>query len=728
MPINPFRTDPGTSSAISGSNFAPSVNQGDTPMIPAAGPWVRPMRNAAPGEMLQAGTATTGAGSDEQKIGNTIGDRVQETMDDANTKAAENQFLQGALPALAQYKTTQGDNAVQAWDPTAQAISKARQDARATLSNPIQQNMFDNATNVHMLSFGRMMNEHRSTQEVEYGKTQAQARAGSLNALSSLDVAGRNRPDSQFAQLGAASDNEVLHYAQLNGAAPDSPQTEEMLRQNRTNRYRSVITSLLDSHAYNEAGDFFGAHKDEMTLQGAEILGKAVKSATHAEQVTEYRNQAVQSVQKTPGAGPLAQPIPAGTISTTPGEDGLDIHAAPGTPVKSPGSGTVTKVWTDPQLGLSAQVALPNGYTATMSHLSAVNYTEGQKITQGQVLGTSGQDASRQGVMHYAMTDPDGQPVDPRQAVSAPFDPANFSDPNDEEKAVDWINQNVSDPVQQREAEAQVRSLASLNRQIENQKHSAAMKSATDYWFSHNQSLEGLPAETKMQLTDGDVLGFTEKSMEMYGLAQRDKDEKEVPLLANWIQNPASQTVDAVNQAYAQGRLSDSSYQTALRGAMRVQGPSTGSTDPQKVRAVSINHDQLTSILSLNNWPGLAQPTTPQDKLERATLETSILDEYDQQQQTLKRPLTWQEKGKIARDMVIDKVYTSNNSDLTPASILTQDQMPQAHVWIGNQQVRMADIPPQVSLRASQAIRARGGVPTQAAIAAAWLKAGRPMQ
>ena len=726
--FNPMRMDPGTSAAVASGNFAPSVSQGDMPLVPATAPRVNPMRNAAPGALEDMGAALGKLGGLEANLGNTIGDRVQDTMDDANTKAAENQFLQGALAALAQYKSTEGINAVQQWDPTVQAISKARQDARASLPNLVEQNMFDQTTNLHMLDFGDKMNEHRSQQEVQYGKNQAQARAGSLNALSALDVGGRNRPDSRFSQLAAASDNEVLHYAQMSGVAPDSPQALQLLRQNRTNRYRSVVTSLLDSHAYNEAADFFNEHKSEMTMQGAEILGNAVKSAAHAEQVTEFRNQAIESLRKTPGAGPLIQPIPAGTITTTPGEGGLDIHTAPGTSVHAPGSGTVSKVWNDPELGLSAQVSLPNGYTATMSHLSAVNYTEGQKITQGQPLGLSGQDANKQGVMHYAMTDPDGKVVDPRQAVSAPFDPSSFSNPDDEEKAVEWVNAHVSDPVQQREAESQVRSLASMNRQIISQQHTSALKTATDYWFSHGQSLVGLPAQTKMQLTDEDTLGFSQKALEMYGLGQREKDIREVPMMADWIEHPETLTVDAVRQAYAQGNLSDSSYQTALRGAMRVQGAGTDSTDPQKVRAVTMNHGQVTDILSLNDWGNLAEPKTTADKLERVQLETAIMDEYDQQQQNLKRPLTWQEKGKIARDMIIDKVYTSDNTHLTPASILTEQQQQQAHVWIGNQQVRMMDVLPQFALRASQAIRAQGGTPTQANIAATWLKAGKPGQ
>jgi murein DD-endopeptidase MepM/ murein hydrolase activator NlpD len=706
------------------STFAPDVSQGATPISPANSPWVSPMRNAAPGLLTQTGSTLMQAGDTEAKLGNTIGDRVQDTMDDAQTKAAETQFLSAALPMLGQYKSTEGINATQQFDPTAQAIVKARQDARTSLTNPIQQNMFDQVTNNHLLTLGQQMADHENVQRVQYGKDQAKARAESLNTMSTLDVAGRNRDDSNFAKFGAQSDAEVLNYAGLSGVAPDSPQADQMLRQNRTDRYRSVVTSLLDQHAYNEASDFFDAHKDEMDMRQAEMMGNAVKSASKAEQVTEFRNQAVQSLQKTPGAGPLTQPIPAGTISTTDGVDGIDIHTAPGTNVHAPASGTVTKVWMDPQLGRSAQIALPNGYTATFNGLGAVNYTEGQKITQGQTLGLTGKDDTGQGVMHYAMTDPDGKYIDPRQAVSAPFDPKNFSSPADEEKAVGWVNANVSDPVQQREAESQVRSLASMNRQIDNQEHAAVLKQATDYWFDNGQSLAGLPHDVSMQLTPEDLNGFNEKAKQEYLLNQSVLGEKEVNLLASWDADPKQQTVDTVRQAYAQGQLSNASYLTALRQATAMQG------NEDKIRAVTTDHDQLTDIFTMNQLPNLAEPKTTADKVQRVQLETAIKNEIDNQQQKNGRVLSWDEKGKIARDMTIDKVYTSGvfstSGGLKPVATLTPDEQSKATVWIGNQSVRMMDIPPRYTVQAMQDLQSNGMPSTQANIAAWWLRQGKP--
>lgn len=644
------------------STFAPSVSQSDMPMTPATSPWVSPMRNSAPGLMQQTGQALAQAGDVEAGVGNTIGDRVQETMDDAQTKAAETQFLGAALPILGQYKTTEGINATQQWDPASQAIVKARQDARATLTNPIQQHMFDQVTNDHLLTFGQQMADHENVQRVQYGKDQAKARAESLNTMSTLDVAGRNREDSNFAKFGAQSDAEVLHYAGLSGIAPDSPQAEQMLRQNRTQRYRSVITSLLDQHAYNEASDFFNEHQPEMDIQQAEILGNAVKAATKAEQVTEFRNQAIQSLQKTPGAGPLTQPIPAGTISTTEGVDGIDIHTAPGTNVHAPASGTVTKIWTNPQQGLSAQITLPSGYTATFSGLGAVNYKEGQKITGGQVLGLSGQDDHGQGVTHYAMTDATGAYVDPRQAASAPYDPKNFSTPEDEEQAVQWINKNVQDPVQQREAESQVRSLANMNRQIGNQEHAAALKQATDFWFQNGQSIAGLPAQVKMQLTPEDLDSFNQKAYEIdkrnYDFAQLVREQRGVSLQASWNADPSTLTIDAVRQAYAQGQLSDTAYLASLRRAQETQADPS-KADGQKVLAAQVDNQQIENTLLQNGRADIvnATPKTPQQQAQKVALWQEIRDQIDAEQQVSRRELTRDQKQAIIDSTVLNSRF-----------------------------------------------------------------------
>ncbi len=705
------------------SEFVPSVSTqpAQTPRMTA--PLVVPGQNDAPQLIQKLGADAMQAGTTMRQIGQTIGDRVAQMTDQAQIKSAENQFLQSAMPVLSKYKTTEGMDAAQQFDPASQAIAQARADAADTLTSPSQQRAFGMLVDAHATTLAAQMAAHRDTQQVQYGKDQSKARAQNLNATAALDVAGRNRSDSIFAQYGQESDNETLNYASLSGNAPDSDVSQNALRLNRTDRYTSVITSLLDKRAFSEAQDFFDEHKGEMDMKRAEVLGNAVKSASQQVQITDYRDRAVQSLQKTSGPGPLAQPIPAATITTTDDGNGLFIHEVPGRDVHAPASGTVTKVWNDDKWGLSAEIAMPNGYTATFNNLGAVNYKEGQKITQGQPLGLTGKTAQGQGGVAYEITGPDGKYVDPRQASGSPFDPSNFSAPSDEAKAVEWVNANVEDPQLRREAENQVRSLANTNRNIENQQHAAAVKQATDWWFQHG-TISTLPAEVKMQLTPEDVDSFNQQA----------KAKNDVDLQANWLEHPDQMTVDAVRQAHAQGRLTDAGYLSALRNAIAIQQDASN-TDPQKVRAVSVDHDQLTDLLTMNQMPNLAMPKQDADKLQRVELETAIKNEIDVQQERNNRTLTWQEKGKIARDMIIDKVYTPSpwyspqmNEGLKPVAIATPEERKNATVWVGDQKVRMMDIPPQVTTQAMQDLMANKVPATQANIAAWWIRKGKPAQ
>jgi len=226
-------------------------------------------------------------------------------------------------------------------------------------------------------------------------------------------------------------------------------------------------------------------------------------------------------------------------------------------------------------------------------------------------------------------------------------------------------------------------------------------------------------------------MGYLEKNEQMYHLGQDFKDRAEVGLVADWNANPASLTVDAVRQAYAQNKISDSTYQSKLAEAARIE------KGDDKVRAATLDHDQLTNILALNQLgPGsslnLAEPKTPEEKLGRVQLEEAIKSEIDSQQQRNNRELTFQEKQKITRDMTIDKVYTAGSfgttTGLKPVAITTPAEQQKATVWVNRQPVRMMDIPPAQALKARQDLQASGLPPTQANIAAYWVKAGRPKQ
>lgn len=297
-------------------SFAPSVSQGEMPMTPATGPWVSPMKNRAPSLLQQTGATLTQAGDLEARLGDTIGDRVQETMDSALTKSAETQFLKGAQDVLynpqAGYLNTRGLNAQTGWDGATQAIAKARQDARATLTNPIQQRAFDMATNDHMLTLGRTMADHQHQQVTQYGIQQSQDRADSMNLLArSAFLSGRMDDYDKYA--GQARD-EVMHVAALNGAAPDSDIAQQMLRVKHTDLVHGVTIGLLDAHKYDQAKQYFEQEQPSIDMRASELLGNAVKTE-YDRNLTETKGDGFLAAAASAHADPnMAVPNPKGLV------------------------------------------------------------------------------------------------------------------------------------------------------------------------------------------------------------------------------------------------------------------------------------------------------------------------------------------------------------------------------------------------------------------------------
>jgi murein DD-endopeptidase MepM/ murein hydrolase activator NlpD len=726
--------------------FAPSVTQGDTPTVPATGPWLSPMKNSAPSLLSQTGDTLARAGATAAQLGNTIGDRVQDTMDDALTKSAETQFLKSSQDVLYSpqggYLFTRGLDAQTQWDPAAQALAKARQDARSTLTNPIQQRMFDQVTNDHMLTLGRTMADHQHGQVTQYGIQTGQDRADSMNILAKAAFL-QGRMDDYQKYAGQARD-EVLQVAGLSGAAPDSDIAQAMLRTKHTDLVHGITTGLLDDHKYDQAKQFFEAEQPNIDMRTGEVLANAVKTE-YDRNLTETKGDAFLaaaaskqsggdgSVPYTYGALATGSTINPMRITDVPGSprpdgrthDGYDIAMPAGTQVTAPLDGKVVKVWNDEQFGggLSMRVQLADGNTLGIAHLSAANLKEGDTVNQGQVMALSGATGNATGnVLHVALTDPDGKKIDYFGASKAQPDQAGIAAANVLQNAIDAAkNDDSLDPFQQKKVIQYMESQHAHERGIQEQQYQENKQNVVDALAQNGWNYNALPSAMKAQLRPSDAQAFQEEQDDAARKAS------EIGLRANWLENPDQQTVSAVNEAYAKHQLTDTGYLSALREATDLQ------SNPQKVQQASIDHDQLTDILSLNQLPNIAQPKSDGDKLQRVQLETAIKAEINNQQEKNNRKLTWDEKGQIARDMVIDKVYTSTptlwmGGTLKPTAILSPDEINKATVFVGGEKVKLTDIPPQYQSQAMQDLQAHRLPTTQANIAAWWVKKGKPQQ
>ena len=70
--------------------------------------------------------------------------------------------------------------------------------------------------------------------------------------------------------------------------------------------------------------------------------------------------------------------------------NGLDISAPYGTPIKSPLSGEVIKVWTDSMSGNAINIKHKNNLITGYAHLSKFNVKQGDKVKAGDVIGYVG--------------------------------------------------------------------------------------------------------------------------------------------------------------------------------------------------------------------------------------------------------------------------------------------------------------------------------------------------
>ncbi|HJQ82622.1 MAG TPA: M23 family metallopeptidase [Candidatus Binatia bacterium] len=94
--------------------------------------------------------------------------------------------------------------------------------------------------------------------------------------------------------------------------------------------------------------------------------------------------------------------------------NGIDIGSPPGTPVVSPGAGTVVSASTQGRLGRHVTLDHGNGVRSLYGHLQAVDVSRGDAVEKGQVLGRVGNTGRSTGPhLHYELL-VEGKPVDPR--------------------------------------------------------------------------------------------------------------------------------------------------------------------------------------------------------------------------------------------------------------------------------------------------------------------------
>ncbi len=97
--------------------------------------------------------------------------------------------------------------------------------------------------------------------------------------------------------------------------------------------------------------------------------------------------------------------------------DGLDIGAAPNSPVQAPAAGRVTMVGFDPKMGNVVRVDHGYSVETVYGHLSKALVKEGQRIKRGDVIALVGSTGLSTGPHLHYMVKVQGQAIDPHKYI-----------------------------------------------------------------------------------------------------------------------------------------------------------------------------------------------------------------------------------------------------------------------------------------------------------------------
>lgn len=98
---------------------------------------------------------------------------------------------------------------------------------------------------------------------------------------------------------------------------------------------------------------------------------------------------------------------------------GLDIGAGSGAPIYASAAGRVIYAAPRGGYGNCVMIAHDDGYTTLYAHQSEIAVSEGQWVSQGQVIGYVGSTGDSTGPhLHISFITPDGNFVDPLNFIS----------------------------------------------------------------------------------------------------------------------------------------------------------------------------------------------------------------------------------------------------------------------------------------------------------------------
>ncbi len=240
----------------------PTVDLQPSNVVPFQAQGVEPMRNAAPEQMQKFGEAAM-RGAIALK---NINDRLQDEMDDAATKEADN-LLSDQLRSLIYnpetgYLSTVGKNALDSRMATLDGMNDAKQKVEQTLTTDMQRKMFAQVANRRLQTAMTQVDSHATQQAKVYGIAESKARATASVQDAVVNASSWRMKDEDGKATGAynlyksTAISEMNSLANTMGLPADSAQRKELVLAATTQIAAEVVSGFVANNQAMEAKDY----------------------------------------------------------------------------------------------------------------------------------------------------------------------------------------------------------------------------------------------------------------------------------------------------------------------------------------------------------------------------------------------------------------------------------------------------------------------------------------
>jgi murein DD-endopeptidase MepM/ murein hydrolase activator NlpD len=211
---------------------------------------------------------------------------------------------------------------------------------------------------------------------------------------------------------------------------PISEEGSTLPRENELKPLSGVSRQISDSN--QEHTSAVGLESSQDNLQAVASVKEGLewlsKQATMQERILDELSQAAEQRSSrwasTPSIWPVKGWVTSGfgprisPFTEKPAwHDGLDIGAAPNTPVRAPAQGRITSIGYDPKLGNIVRLDHGFGVETLYGHLAKALVKEGQRVERGDVIALVGSSGLSTGPHLHYMVKLNGQALDPTKYI-----------------------------------------------------------------------------------------------------------------------------------------------------------------------------------------------------------------------------------------------------------------------------------------------------------------------